>query len=79
MGEKGCCVDIDYCEKFENGICIKCKNGDYLNQTLYCANSVFGCINTFIQFCVKCEIITDLYSCTECEEGFELNDFGICV
>ena len=79
VGDEGFCIDVDHCEKKENGICVKCKEGDYLNGTLYCANSVFGCMNTYIQFCVKCDNIMDLLSCTECEEGFELNDYGTCV
>ena len=79
VGNEGFCIDVEHCEKRENGICVKCKEGDYLEGTLYCANSVFGCMSTFIQFCVKCDNITDLFSCTECEEGFEVNEYGFCV
>ena len=79
VGDEGFCIDVDHCEKKENGICVKCKEGDYFNGTFYCLNSVFGCMNTFIQFCSKCDNIMDLFSCTECEEGFEVNDYGICI
>ena len=80
VGEEGYCVDVEHCTKRENGVCVKCFEGDdYFSDDLYCANSVFGCIKTFIHFCIKCENITDLFSCTECEEGFKVNDFGICV
>ena len=80
VGEEGYCVDTTHCEKEENGVCIKCKEGEYYSEeTLFCANRVYGCISTFIQFCVRCDNITDLYSCTECEEGFKINENGICV
>ena len=58
---------------------LNAKEGDYFDGTLYCANKIFGCIINFIQYCVKCDNLTDLFSCTECEEGFEVNDYGICV
>ena len=63
VGENGYCVDVSQCERKENGICVKCKDDDYGN--FYCANSVFGCLKTFIAYCLNCEDFTDLYKCTE--------------
>ena len=63
VGENGYCIDVTYCEKKENGICVKCKDDEYGN--FFCANSMFGCLETFIAYCLNCEDFSNLYACTE--------------
>ena len=77
VGEEGYCIDNTRCEEKVDGICVKCKN-DPSDYMFYCANKYFGCIHTFINACIKCDNIFDLYSCTECEEGYKINQYGLC-
>ena len=63
VGDNGYCVDVTRCEKRENGICVKCK--EYEDSADYCANSVFGCLETFVDNCLKCDDLSNLYACTE--------------
>ena len=78
VGENGYCIDNKRCEEKKDGNCIKCKNDDFDEGKNYCANEVFGCIGTVLQNCIRCDDILDLYSCTECEEGYEPNLYGVC-
>ena len=68
----------EYCEKEENGKCVKCneKNYDYYDM---CLNSVYGCVQTVVSNCLKCNNIFNFDNCTECLEGYELDDKGDCV
>ena len=76
VDNNGFCVDNKRCdEKDENGICVKCK--DEVND-YYCANEVYGCLKTIIMGCKQCNDFKNLYSCTECREGFYLNDEKKC-
>ena len=77
VGEEGYCIDVEKCEEKKDGICVKCKedpNGIY-NR---CANKYFGCLENIIVGCARCDDIFDLYSCTECEEGYKLGQYGLC-
>ena len=58
-------------------ICEKCRNEE--NEFFFCANSVFGCIKTFLKNCIKCDDLFNLFECTECEEGYKINEYGMCV
>ena len=78
VNEDGYCLDIKRCEEKKDGKCLKCKNDDYDGGKNYCANEIFGCIGTVLQECVRCDNILDLYSCTECVEGYEPNLYGVC-
>ena len=80
VGEEGYCIDVGHCEKKEGDICAKCET-EYYNHGLvnyYCYNSIFGCIRTYIKGCLKCENLTDLFDCTECEEGYHKTEYGNC-
>ena len=78
VGEEGYCIDVERCEKKEDGICVKCKDNPP-NYAFYCANKYFGCMQNYLTSnCVRCDNIFDLYSCTECEEGYQLNKYGLC-
>ena len=76
VGEQGYCEDAERCLEKIDGICIKCGND---NSGNYCANSIFGCIPTYLQNCIKCDDIYNLYACTQCEEDYKINEFGMCV
>ena len=80
LNDKGICIDNQRCEKKdEDGNCIKCKDDDLNDERYYCANSVYGCVQTFLEHCIKCENITNLNSCTQCEKGFNINYYGFCT
>ena len=64
IGENGYCVDVERCEKKENGICVKCIDDDEYGN-FYCANSLFGCLETSFADCLKCDDWQNLYYCTE--------------
>ena len=78
VGENGYCVDNKRCEEKNGGNCLKCKNDNFENGKNYYVNKVFGFIGTVLQKCIRCDNILDLYSCTECEEGYEPNAYGVC-
>ena len=44
-----------------------------------CLNNVYGCVETNVDNCLRCDNILDFYECTECVEGYELNNDGECV
>ena len=62
VGDNGYCVDVTRCERRENGICVQCKEYE---DSDYCANSVFGCLEIFVKNCLKCDDLSNLYICTE--------------
>ena len=78
VDNNGLCVNNERCEEKENGICIKCKDDSTLQGIYYCANEVYGCLKTIIMGCKQCNDFSNLYSCTECHEGFYLNDEKKC-
>ena len=77
IGEDGYCVDVSRCREKEDGECLKCEKE--LNDTAdsYCANKIFGCIETIDEECLRCDNLLELDSCTECKEGYILF-YGIC-
>ena len=78
VNEEGLCVDVERCIEKENNTSIKCKEDppDYL---YYCANKYYGCHeNYLLPNCLRCDNIFDLFACTECKEGYELNKYGLC-
>ena len=77
LGNEGYCTNFERCIEKKDGICEKCRSEE--NEFLFCANSVFGCIKTFLQNCVKCDDLFNLFACTECEEGYKINEYGMCV
>ena len=79
VGSEGYCIDVDRCEIENEGICIKCKDELGERGNNYCANDIFGCVAIFDENCVKCNDLLELYSCTECKEGYKVNINGLCV
>ena len=44
----------------------------------YCANDIFGCVNTYYYNCLTCNNLEQIHRCTECREGYKINIFGSC-
>ena len=78
VNEEGYCVDIDICEEKENGKCKKCKDIISKYGYGYCANEIFGCLESSSIGCKRCDNLLDLYECTECKEGY-YNSNGYCI
>ena len=78
VDENGLCIDVERCEEKINGICVKCKDDVSIINGNYCANELYGCLKTFMNGCKQCNNLTDLYSCTECFEGYDLNEYKRC-
>jgi len=80
IGENGYCVDIDYCEvKNDNGKCDKCKDIKTVNDLYFCANELFGCLETDKENCLRCDNMENLYQCTQCKEGYSKTTNGFCM
>ena len=77
LNEEGYCINFENCEDKKDGICLKCK--EINNGTHLCANEVFGCVETNIKNCMKCDKIQDFNFCTKCKEGYINNLNGICI
>ena len=78
VNEKGFCVDIDYCEEKKDGKCVKCKDILSKNQYEFCANEIFGCLESAKYNCLQCNNLENLYECTECKEGYKNTILG-CI
>ena len=67
----GLCIEDSRCiEKNEDGSCKKCQNEE---NSSFCLNNVFGCIEIYYNNCLECNDISNLEKCTKCEDGFELD------
>ena len=77
LGDEGYCVNHERSEEKQDETCIKCRQ-ETTDIFYFCANKYFGCFETLVNACVKCDNIFDLYSCTECEEGYRLKTDGLC-
>ena len=82
VNEEGFCIDAEYCIERENEKCIKCKNkinNDGYISKYFCANDIFGCVETSDITCEKCNFFEKKFACTKCIEGYILNSFGNCI
>ena len=73
----GLCNNLEDCVEEKNNVCLKCENTKYswLNS---CINDIFGCVDTYAKNCLKCNNFLDFNWCTECLEGFNMNEKGEC-
>ena len=76
--DNGLCVDQVHCEEEIDGICQKCMKFEE-DYTYYCLNSILGCVEVFDDKCLECNNITDLFFCTKCEDGYEIDEYGNCI
>ena len=58
-------------EKNDEGKCIKCKNDE---NGSFCLNNIFGCVKKYFNKCLECNDILDFEKCTNCLDGYELNE-----
>ena len=74
----GTCVDKTQCAEENNGECVKCNEKSNKGYNM-CLNSAYGCVETWASNCLRCDNILDFDECTECMEGYNLDDYGDCV
>jgi hypothetical protein len=74
LNNDGLCVDDEHCRYKEGGKCRSCDNED----GTFCLNDLFGCIEIYYDNCLECNNLLDFDSCTKCEDGYELTDYGRC-
>ena len=79
INKNGLCYDKTHCEIFEKENCKKCKKENLDGYYSYCLNKEFGCIDTFQKNCLRCDDILNIDTCTECENGYELDKDGNCI
>ena len=73
----GLCISLNDCEIKENDTCQKCNEKNNEDNFL-CANKYFGCVETMVENCIRCDD-SDTNICTECKEGYELDFAYKCV
>ena len=79
VDERGLCINNEACEeKDDDGKCNKCID-ENIGYRYYCLNSVFGCVETYANNCLKCDNLNDYDVCTECKEGYHFNEKKECV
>ncbi len=83
VGKNGFCQDQNNCLEEKDGVCIKCKNDE---NNYYCPNKDFNCVESYwAGNCTRCDNVTNFDTCTECEDGYQLENSGftddeyICV
>ena len=72
LNDEGLCIDNINCEETVNADCIKCQSG-------FCLNKDFGCVESFYGNCLECHNTLDFDICSKCIEGYELNNYNVCI
>ena len=70
VGKDGYCVDNSRCLEEKDGKCLKCTEEENENGYSYCANEIFGCVESIWEGCLRCDDLLDIFSCTKCKEGY---------
>ena len=78
VGENGYCIDNKRCLERKDEKCIKCSDELNIYGESYCANNIFGCVESYYDDCLRCDDLYDIHKCTECKEGFDLLLYGGC-
>lgn len=80
LGDKGLCRNEGDCIKDEeDDVCVRCKNVSKELGFNYCLNKSFGCVRNYMNTnCLRCDNDLNFEICTECEEGYELQENGYC-
>lgn len=75
--KNGLCIEDAHClEKNEDGICTQCLNNE---DSSFCLNPIFGCVESFYGNCLLCNDILDFDNCSKCVDGYELDGINKCV
>ena len=77
LNEEGLCINEDVCSEKEGDKCIECENKKNPWKSS-CLNNIFGCVDNNDENCYRCDNIFDFNNCTECYEGFQLNEERKC-
>ena len=77
LNEEGLCINEEDCCEMEEDKCIECINKKHPLKGS-CLNNIFGCVETKDDNCYKCDNIFNFNNCTECYDGYILND-GTCI
>ena len=78
LNEDNLCINEEDCNEREEDKCVECINKKHPWKNS-CLNIIFGCIETLDDNCYKCDDIFDFNKCTECYEGYILDDEGKCL
>ena len=78
LNEEGLCINTKDCVEMKDNNCLRCEDKEY-SWRYSCINNIYGWALTFTKNCLRCDNIFDLRSCTECLEGFKLNEAGECI
>ena len=76
--KNGVCVNNVECEIENDGECVKCNEKSHDNFNM-CVNKLYGCVETILENCLRCDNELNFDSCIECEEGYELNEYNECI
>ena len=78
LNEENLCINEKLCSEKEDNKCISCINNksSWKNS---CLNEIFGCVETMVENCYRCDNIFDFNNCTKCSEGYILNNEGECI
>ena len=76
LTNEGLCLNNFDCENLVGNTCMKCKKENIYGNYL-CLNKDFGCVETFTDACKRCDLY-DFYQCTECYEGYQLDEYNNC-
>ena len=76
LDENGLCINDENCIEKKDGICQRCQNNEF---GLFCLNKYFGCEEIYDKGCMECNNIFDLFECTKCLDGYELDNNNKCI
>ena len=79
INENGICINEKNCAEKKDGICQRCVHGEDEINSSYCLNDDFGCVETYNDNCLECNDSFNLYICTKCLDGYELNKYNKCI
>lgn len=76
--ENEICVNKKNCKEEDDGVCVQCVEKSKSSGNNICLNKDLGCIEAYVNNCYKCDDLSNLYSCTECKEGYK-SIAGYCI
>ena len=77
LTDEGLCLNLFDCEILKDENCEQCKRENIYGMNL-CLNKDLGCVETFTEGCKRCDDIENFYDCTECYDGYKLNEYSGC-